>query len=39
MNMYRAQTYNSIIRGYFCIEFIDFMIECKSCFFLKNMKK
>ena len=48
--IYRIQAYVSIIRGYFCIGFIDFMLKSKSIisfvalisllyFFLMNMKK
>ena len=29
-NIYRIQAYDSIIPGYFCIEFIDFMLKGKS---------
>ena len=29
-NIYGIQTYDSIIYGYFCIGFIDFMLNCKS---------
>ena len=29
-NIYRIQAYNSIMCGYFCIGFIDFMLKCKS---------
>ena len=29
-NIYRIQTYNSIMCGYFCIGFIDFMLKGKS---------
>ena len=29
-NIHRIQAYDSIICGYFCIGFIDFMIKCKS---------
>ena len=29
-NIYRIQAYNSIMRGYFCIWFIDFMLKSKS---------
>ena len=29
-NIYRMQTYDSIMSGYFCIEFIDFMLKGKS---------
>ena len=28
-NIYRIQAYDSIMCGYFCIEFIDFMLEGK----------
>ena len=30
-NIYEIQAYNSILRGYFCIRFIDFMLKNK-CF-------
>ena len=29
-NIYRVQAYNSIMHGYFCIGFIDFMLKGKS---------
>ena len=29
-NIYRIQAYNSIMCGYLCIEFIDFMLKGKS---------
>ena len=29
-NIFRIQAYNSVMCGYFCIGFIDFMLECKS---------
>ena len=29
-NIFRIQAYSSVISGYFCIEFIDFMLEGKS---------
>ena len=29
-NIYRIQTYDSIMCGYFCIGFIDFMLKGKS---------
>ena len=29
-NIYRIQAYDSILYGYFCIEFIDFMFKGKS---------
>ena len=29
-NIYRIQTYNSLVWGYFCIEFIDFLLKGKS---------
>ena len=43
-NIYRIPAYDSIICGYFCIGFIDFMLKGKSlldytiCFLLTNMK-
>ena len=30
INIYRIQAYDSIMRGYFCIGFIDFMLKGKS---------
>ena len=30
INIYRIQTYNSVICGYFCIGFIDFILKDKS---------
>ena len=29
MNIFRIQAYDSIMRGYFCIGFIDFMLDDK----------
>ena len=29
-NIYRMQTYDSVMREYFCIGFIDFMLKGKS---------
>ena len=29
-NIYRIQAYNSLMYGYFCIGFIDFMLKGKS---------
>ena len=29
-SIYRIQAYDSVMCGYFCIEFIDFMLNCKS---------
>ena len=29
-NIFRTQAYDSIMCGYFCIEFIDFMLKGKS---------
>ena len=29
-NIFRIQAYDSIMCGYFCIEFIDFMLKGKS---------
>ena len=31
-NIYRVQAYDSIMCGYFCIRFIDFMLKVKSLF-------
>ena len=36
-NIYRMQAYNSIICGYFCIRFIDFMIKGKSLLEYKDL--
>ena len=36
-NIYRIQAYNSIIYGYFCIGFIDFMLNGKSLLKTKRM--
>ena len=30
MNIYWIQLYDSVVRGYFCIGFIDFMLKGKS---------
>ena len=30
INIYRIQTYNPVICGYFCIGFIDFILKDKS---------
>ena len=43
-NIYRIQAYDSILCGYFCIGFIDFMLKVKSysiqiSFFLTNIKR
>ena len=42
-NIYRMQLYDSIMRGYFCIGFIDFKVKVcliiKTYFILRNMKK
>ena len=35
-NMYRMQAYDSMC-GYFCIGFIDFMLECKSLLDYTNL--
>ena len=29
-NIFRTQAYDSIMCGYFCIEFIDFMLKCNT---------
>ena len=32
LNIYRVQVYNSIMCGYFCIRFIDFMLKGKKVY-------
>ena len=34
-NIFRIQAYVSVMRGYFCIGFIDFMLAGKTSFFSK----
>ena len=36
-NIYRIQARNSIIGGYFCIGFIDFMFKGKSLLYYTNL--
>ena len=36
-NIYRIQAYDSIICGYFCIGFIDFMLKSKSLLDYTNL--
>ena len=36
-NIYRIQTYDSIMCGYFCIRFIDFMLKGKSVLEYRNL--
>ena len=36
-NTYRIQAFNSIMCGYFCIGFIDFMLKGKSLLDYKNL--
>ena len=36
-NIFRIQTYDSIMRGYFCIIFIDFMLVRKTLTEFKNI--
>ena len=36
-NIYRVQAYNSIMCGYLCIGFIDFMLNGKSLFKYTNL--
>ena len=36
-NIHRIQAYDSIMCGYFCIGFIDFMLKGKSLFDYKNV--
>ena len=37
MNSYRILAYDSIMCGYFCIGFIDFMLKCKSLLEYTNL--
>ena len=37
INIYRIQAYDSVIYGYFCTGFIDFMIKGKSLLDSTNM--
>ena len=36
-NIYKIQAYDSIMCGYFCIEFIDFMLKGKSLLDYTNL--
>ena len=36
-NIYRIQAYNSLMYGYFCIGFIDFMLKGKSLLDYTNL--
>ena len=36
-NIYRIQAYNSIMHGYFCIGFIDFMLKSKCLLDYTNL--
>ena len=36
-NIYRIQAYNSIMCGYLCIGFIDFMLKGKSLLYYTNL--
>ena len=36
-NIFRIQAYDSIMRGYYCIEFIDYMLEGKSLIDFTNL--
>ena len=36
-NIYRTQAYDSIMCGYFCIEFIDFILKGKSLLEYTNL--
>ena len=36
-NIYRVQAYNSVMCGYLCIGFIDFMLNGKSLFKYTNL--
>ena len=36
-NIYRIRAYDSIMFGYFCIGFIDFMLQCKNLLEYENL--
>ena len=36
-NIFRIQAYDSVMCGYFCIEFIDFMLKSKSLIDFTNL--
>ena len=36
-NIFRTQAYDSIMCGYFCIEFIDFMLKVKTLIKYTNL--
>ena len=36
-NIFRIQAYDSVMFGYFCIEFIDFMLKGKTLTDLSNL--
>ena len=36
-NIFRIQTYDSIVCGYFCIEFINYMLKCKTLLDYTNL--
>ena len=36
-NIYRVQAYDSIMWGYFCVKFIDFMFKGKNLINLTNL--
>ena len=38
-SIYRIQAYDSVINGYFCIRFIDFMPKSRSYFLLTDMER
>ena len=36
-NVYRIQAHDSILLGYFCIGFIEFLLKCKSLLEYTNL--
>ena len=36
-NIFRTQAYDSIMCGYFCIEFINYMLKCKTLLDYTNL--
>ena len=37
ISIFRMQAYDSIMSGYFCIRFIDFMLKCKRLWKYTNL--
>ena len=37
LNIFKIQVHNSVMCGYFCIRFINFMLKCKSLLEYTNL--